>query len=281
MIKIAVIRIILSQLIALTFAQEKQSLMKNISVRLTTIRMLAIIILLDFTGITYSQTADSTKQRTHFTGSAGLTNNGISVVPTFSFDKPAAIFLMSVEKRRLSFEPDIRFPLDLKRGGVALWWRYKILMKGKLRLNTGAHPAINFDKTDSIKAYANGVRKPQYFLGGEVVPYYVLSKKINIGAYYLYAHGLQKNGPRNVHFLTVNGNFSNFEITKQLTLMWSPQFYYLNIDKKDGFYFTSTLTLLKKDFPISIQSIINKAITTNIAGNNFVWNLSLFYLFKG
>ena len=237
--------------------------------------------LLHFTGITYSQTADSTKQLTHFAGSAGITNNGISVVPTFSFGKPAAIFLMSVKKNRLSFEPDVRFSLDLKRGGIALWWRYKILMNGKFRLNAGAHPAINFIKTDSGKETAKGARQTQYFLGGEVVPNYVLSKKVNIGAYYLYARGLQENGPQNVHFVTVNSNFSNLKLTKQLALMWVPQFYYLNIDKEDGFYFTSTVTLLKKDSPISLQSTINKTITTNIPGNNFVWNLTLFYLFKG
>jgi len=215
--------------------------MKNISLLLVTIKVSAIIILLHFTGISYSQITDSTRQLTHFAGSAGITNNGISVVPTFSFGKPAAIFLMSVEKSRLSFEPDIRFTLDLKRGGIALWWRYKILMNGKFRLNAGAHPAINFIKADSVKENTKGVILTQHFLGGEVVPYYVLSKKINIGAYYLYAHGLQENGPKNVHFVTVNSNFSNLKLTKQLALMWVPQFYYLNIDKEDGFYFTSTL----------------------------------------
>ena len=240
-----------------------------------------MIMLLHFTGVTYSQTVDSTKQLTHFAGSAGITNNGISVVPTLSFDKPAAIFLMSVAKSRLSFEPDVRFSLDLKRGGAALWWRYKILTNGKFRLNAGAHPAINFLQADSIKENARGITLTQYFLGGEVVPYYVLSQKINIGAYYLYAHGLQDNGPKNVHFVTVNGNFSNLQLTKQLALTWMPQFYYLNIDKKDGFYFTSTVTLLKKDFPVSLQSTINKTITTNIPGKNFVWNVTLFYLFKG
>ena len=237
--------------------------------------------LLHVSSIIYSQTADSAKQITHFAGSAGITNNGMSVVPTFSFDKPAGIILLSVGKNRLSFEPDIRFSLDAKRGGIALWWRYKFIMNGKFKLNAGAHPAINFIKADSGKENAKGVILTQHFLGAEVVPYYVLSKKINIGAYYLYARGLQENGPKNVHFVTVNSNFSNLKLTKQLALMWIPQFYYLNIDKKDGFYFTSTVTLLKKDFPISLQSTINKTITTNIPGNNFVWNLTLSYLFKG
>ncbi len=239
--------------------------------------------LLHFTGITWSQTADCSKQLTHFTGSAGITNNGISVVPTFSFDKPTAILLMSVGKKRISFEPDVRFSLDVKRGGVALWWRYKFLMNGKFRLNAGAHPAMNFIVTaDSAKDSSKSVILTQQFLAGELVPYYMLSKNVSVGMYYLYGHGLQQNGPRNVHFVTVNTNFSNIKITGQLFLQWIPQFYYLNIDKKDGVYFTSTATLLKRDFPLSLQSTINKTIKTNIPDDkNFVWNVTLFYAFKG
>jgi len=240
--------------------------------------------LLHFTGITWSQTADSTKQLTHFTGSAGITNNGISVVPTFSFDKPAGILLMSVGKKRLSFEPDVRFSLDVKRGGMALWWRYKFLMNGKFRLNAGAHPAMNFIVTpDSAREGSKSViLTQQFFLAGELVPCYMLSKNVSVGMYYLYGHSLQQNGPRNVHFVTVNSNFSNIKIAGQLFLQWIPQFYYLNIDKKDGVYFTSTATLLKRNFPLSLQSTINKTIKTNIPGDKtFVWNVTLFYSFKG
>src|SRR6476620_9354204 len=144
--------------------------MNNFTIPPITIKVSAIIMLLHFTGITYSQTADSTKQLTHFAGPPPPPTPATSAAPPLSFGKPAAIFLMSVKKNRLSFEPDVRFSLDLKRGGIALWWRYKILMNGKFRLNAGAHPAINFIKADSVKENAKGVRLTQHFLGGEVVP---------------------------------------------------------------------------------------------------------------
>jgi hypothetical protein len=189
---------------------------------------------------------------------------------------------MSAGKKRLSFEPDLRFSLDVKRGGVALWWRYKFLTNGKFRLNAGAHPAMNFMvAADSAKESSKSVLMTQYFLAGELVPCYMLSKNVSVGMYYLYGHGLQQNGPRNVHFVTVNSNFSNIKISGQLFLQWIPQFYYLNIDKKDGVYFTSTTTLLKRDFPLSLQSTINTTIKTHIPGENFVWNVTLFYAFKG
>ena len=257
--------------------------MKNFTTSTNSTKILIIIVLLHFSGISRSQTPDNTKPITHFTGSAGITNNGISVVPTFTFDKPAAILLMSVGEKRLTFEPDVRFTLDVKRGGAALWWRYKILTNGKFRLNAGAHPAINFIvAADSARESKKPVLQTQQFLGAELVPSYMLSENVSVGIYYLYAHGLQQNGPGNVHFVTVNSNFSYIKITRQLFLQWIPQFYYLNIDKKDGVYFTSTATLLKRNFPLSLQSTINKTIKTNIPGdNNFVWNVTLFYAFKG
>jgi len=257
--------------------------MKNFTTSIIDIKALAIISLLHFTGIAYTQTADSTKQLIQVAGSAGITNNGISVVPVFSFGKPAAILLMSVGKSRLSFEPDVRVSLDLKRGGMALWWRYKFLMNGKFRLNAGAHPALNFIvSTDSAKERAKAVMLTQKFLAGELVPYYMLSKNVSVGMYYLYGHGLQENGPRNVHFVTINSNFSGIKLTNRFMLQWIPQLYYLNVDKRDGFYFTSTATLFKSNVPLSLQFTINKMIRANIPGSqNFVWNVTLFYLFKG
>lgn len=263
--------------------RKKLPVMKNFTPPGIDAKALAIILFLHFTGIACSQTADSTKQLTQVAGSAGITNNGISVVPVFSFGKPAAILLMSVGKNRLSFEPDVRVSLDLKRGGMALWWRYKFLMNGKFRLNAGAHPAVNFIvSADSAKESAKKVLLTQKFLGGELAPYYLLSKNVSVGMYYLYGHGLQKNGPRNVHFVTINSNFSNIKLTRQFILQWIPQLYYLNVDKSDGVYFTSTVALLKSNFPLSLQSTINKMIRTNIPGSkNSVWNVTLCYSFEG
>jgi hypothetical protein len=254
--------------------------MKGLASPSSTLSVVITVIFFHAVTSAYSQSRDSTKQRVHFSGSAGITNNGISVVPTFAFHKPAGIALLSIAKKRLSFEPDIRFTLDLKKSGVALWWRYKFLPNGKFRLSVGAHPAFNFlIAKDSAKQNSNPVIETQKFLGAEVVPSYLLSKNVSIGLYYLRGHGLQQAGPHNVHFVTINSNFSKIELTKQLLVQWVPQFYYLNIDKVSGFYFTSTETLLLSGFPLSLQSTINKAIKTKISGQNFVWNVSLLYTF--
>ena len=43
----------------------------------------------------------------------------------------------------------------------------------------------------------------------------------------------------------------------------------------------STLTLAMRNFPLSVSSLINKTIQTNIPiGNDFLWNVSLIYTFN-
>jgi len=76
--------------------------------------------------------------------------------------------------------------------------------------------------------------------------------------YYLYSHCFDKGTAANTHFLTINSNFSNIKLFNDIYFRFTPQFYYLNQDGKDGVYLTSAFTLSKQRFPLSMQSIINK-----------------------
>jgi hypothetical protein len=99
--------------------------------------------------------------------------------------------------------------------------------------------------------------------------------------YYLFSRGLEQEATRNTHFLTINSTFPNIPIAGQLYMRFTPQFYYLKMDNNDGFYFTSALTLADRKLPVSLSSVINKVIKTNIsASQNFVWNLTLTYSFN-
>ena len=57
--------------------------------------------------------------------------------------------------------------------------------------------------------------------------------------------------------------------------------YYLNLDKVDGFFTTSTLTIYKRKSPFSISSTFNKKIKSSITSKDFLWNVSLTYSFGG
>jgi len=229
-----------------------------------------------------AQEIDSVKSVYHFGGGFDLTNNGISLLPTFSLGKPAVTFDLSAGGKKLSFEPQFRFSLEGEPWAFIFWWRYKLLRTEKFRLNVGAHPAISF-RPDStiINGVAEEVLVSKRYLATEVSPSYMLSKNISVGMYYLYSHGFDPGVTKNVHFLTINSGFSNIKLVDQFYLGIYPQVYYLRMDENDGFYFTATLSLSRKNFPLSISSILNKVIQTDIAASkDFVWNISLIYRFN-
>jgi hypothetical protein len=245
------------------------------------INVFVMIVLLHLSNAAFSQKADSLEIKSHFSGSLTVTNNGISLVPTFSLGKPAVIFNLSIGKGRLSFEPDMRFSLEGRPWSFLFWWRYQLAQSEKFRMNVGAHPAMNF-KTSTV--ILNGISQEQIiarrYLAGELSPNYLFTKKISIGLYYLYSRGLDEGAPKNTHFLTLNSNFSNIRLPNNFFMKFTPQIYYLKQDNRDGYYYTAAITVARKNFPLSVSSIINKAIRTGIVSKDFVWNLNLIYSFN-
>jgi hypothetical protein len=224
--------------------------------------------------------ADSAKTPAHFSAAVAVTNKGISLVPTFTLGKPAIIFNMNLGKRKLSFEPELRFALEGKPWSFLFWWRYKLLKTKKISVRLGAHPALNFrTESVSVNGTAKDVIVSRRYLAAELVPNFQVSKNVSVGFYYLYSRCLEKDAARNTHFLTVNSNISNIKLGRQLFARFTPQLYYLKQDKLDGFYITSSLTLAHRKFPVAVQYIVNKTIRSDIKSQNFVWNLSLIYTF--
>ena len=229
----------------------------------------------------HSQEAESTKFNRHIGGGVTLTNNGISLLPTFSLGKPAAIFDLSVGGEKLSFDPQFRFALDGKPWAFIFWWRYKLLNNEKFRVHVGAHPAFMYRTIPvTLDGESSDILEALRFVAGEFSPNYMLTKNISIGIYYLYGHGFQNTVTQNSHFLTLNTNFSNIRLSGKFYMKFHPQVYYLRMDQEDGFYLTGSLSLARRDFPLSIQTIVNQPISTTIpGGDKFVWNLSLVYSF--
>lgn len=226
------------------------------------------------------QSTDSTERVSFFGGAATITNNGISLLPSFSLGKPAAIFDMQVG-RKLTFEPQFRFALNGKPWSIIFWWRYRFFNDRKFQLRIGAHPAIAFStKTVISDGVTTDMLTAQRYLAAEISPDYHITKKISVGMYYLIAHALQDYGVQNSNFVTLNCKITDIKISKKVSIYLYPQFYYLKMDEMDGFYFSSTQGLAIKNFPLSIQSIISQPIQSDITGGeDFVWNVSLIYSF--
>ncbi len=225
---------------------------------------------------------DSSKSIRHFGGAVTATNNGVSLLPTFSLGKPAVIFDMNVGNKKLSFEPQLRFAMGGKPWAFIFWWRYKLLKTDKFQIGVGAHPSFVFR---TVPITNNGITNEtlvaQRYLATEFAPNYFITKSISVGIYYLYSHGFEWGAVHNTNFITINSNLSNIKLTEQYFLKFNPQVFYLWMDGKDGYYVTTTVTFARRDFPLSLQSIINQAIKTNIpTKSDFVWNLSLIYSFR-
>ena len=223
--------------------------------------------------ITYSQ-----ESLINISGNISVTNNGISLVPSFSLEKPASIINLNFSSNKLSFEPDLRFSLEGKPWSFLFWWRYKVTNNNsRFNLRIGAHPALNF-KEKTFNTSTNIVARR--FIATEVVPNLKLTNNISIGIYYLLSFGLDET-VKKTNFLTFNSSFKKLKLSKDFNFSFTPQVYYLKMDERDGFYFTSNFSLRYDKIPFSISSIINKELKSNILGSkNFNWNLSLVYYFN-
>ncbi|WP_437396172.1 hypothetical protein [Flagellimonas lutimaris] len=217
-----------------------------------------------------------------FNGTVSITNNGFALVPSFSLGDPALLFDLKFTKGKVSFEPDMRFSLEGKPWSFIFWLRHKAIENERFSLRLGAHPALNFRTINIVRnGQPEELLESRRYLAGEIAPTYKVSDNIGIGLYYLYGRGFDE-GVRNNHFMVLNSYFNNLHISEKLYFKISPQAYYLLSDDLKGLYVVSFISLLKKDFPVSVSAILNKAIDTEIVPeDDFTWNVSLMYSFGG
>jgi hypothetical protein len=248
----------------------------------STKRILSLFILVNLTYVSFSQENEIPKTPINFGGAVTITNKGISLIPNLTLGKPAAIFDVSISKKRISFEPQFRFALEGKPWTFIFWWRYKIVESKKFRLNIGAHPAFAFKTiTFPYDTVPQEIIKVQRYLAGEIVPTYSLAKNISVGLYYLPSIGLQEDGVKYTNYLGLRFYFSNISLSDKFYLRFNPQLYYLRMDSDDGIYANATLFLAKRNFPLSVSALVNSTIHTNIpVGEDFIWNISLIYSFN-
>ena len=226
---------------------------------------------------------DTLSNETRLSGSVGVTNNGISIVPTFSLRAPAIITNLSLSKGgKFSIDPDIRFTFDFRKGSALLWFRYKLLNNNKFKFTVGAHPAFNFalrTVTENGKSWQ--ITQARRFVATELAPTYIVNNHFAFGMYYLNGHGLQDDGPQSTHFVTFNTSFTGLPLGGNYVLYFNPNVYYLKVDKEDGFYLSGAAGIVNKNSPISLLGSYNKEINTHITGSrNFDWNVTLSYRFN-
>lgn len=224
-----------------------------------------------------AQTIDSTQTPNFFRGQITATNNGVSLIPSFSLGRPAVLFDLNVDKGRLNFDPMIRFGMDGKPWTFVFWWRYKLIQQKKFTLGVGAHPSVVFREVSVLN---NGIQKEyltaQRYFAWELSPTFIANKNASFGLYYLGSKGLTKDIVQNTTFLAARSNLV-LPLSNTMILNLIPQFYYLKMDEKDGVYVNATANIFKKGFPFSLNAIVSKALQTEIAGKDFLWSIGLIY----
>lgn len=224
---------------------------------------------------------DSTGRRTEIAGLLTVTTKGISTIPSFTLGKPAAILDVSIARRGLSFEPQFRVGLDGKPWSFLFWGRYRLLQRERVRVDVGAHPALNFRMTPvTVGGVSRNVIVARRFLAGELSPSYALSRSVSIGTYYLYSYGMEEDVTRHTHFVSLRVNLTTVGVPARYVVRFTPQAYYLKADDRDGYYLNSGLSLVRRDLPVSVSTIVNKSVRTSIAGERLLWNVNLHYAIR-
>jgi hypothetical protein len=154
--------------------------------------------------------------------------------------------------------------------------------KEKFEFIVGTHaPAINFK---SATVAENGIEKDvikarRFYPALELLPVYQIKKDITLSMYFLYGKGMEQEVSSNNYFLSVRPDFNNIPLTKQVYLRLNPQFYYLKINDLDGFYAAGSFTLAHRKLPLSISTMMNKKLKSDIDTKDFEWNVGLTYAF--
>jgi hypothetical protein len=241
---------------------------------------IAAVVLLSYgsTQISFAQ-----QSSVNVDGSISVTNNGISIVPALSLDKPAAVFNLSVGNR-FRFEPDLRISMKGEPWVFLFWFRYDLIQDEKFSMRIGAHPAYSFrtipvlrDEIDQTKE----IYEARQYLAGEISTSYSITNNFSIGSHYLTGFGVGLAEPERTNYISLNSGITSISLFSNLYLNFNPQIYYLRIVDIDGFYMASNITLGVRDFPVTLSSMINKSIDSDITGaDDPLWSISINYSFR-
>lgn len=123
---------------------------------------------------------------------------------------------------------------------------------------------------------------PYRYFTPELTTTYMLSGKVGIGLYYLYGLGMEKQDQtRNMHFISLRAYFNRISPGQKLFFNWNPQVYYLNMDGAGGYYAAQSIELGHQKIPVSISSMMNVKLKSDIDTKDFDWNIGLVYSFGG
>jgi hypothetical protein len=229
----------------------------------------------------FAQKTDSLKniESLHVSANIQITNNGVSLFPNLMLGKPATIINLTVGKKHIFFEPELRWGLNGEPWSYIFWLRYRSKRAKHFSWHVGAHPSYVIRPSQvSVGGKSENRWVTQRFLAGELVPVWHYSTKFSVGIHILGSKGLDKNyGIQRSSYVSLQPRFPNIEISKNYYLDFFPQVFHLSLDDRNGFYYSQLLSFNRKKFPLYVSTIFTHKIKSKIAGENIVWNFGLNY----
>jgi hypothetical protein len=234
--------------------------------------------------VAYSQPEESPPSDFQFGGDVSVTNNGFSFIPTFTLGKPAVITNLHMGGEQFQFVPHVRFDLTtFEPWSVIIRWSYKVFQDDHFLVKAGAHtPGMAFVHQTTTD---NGVSKEKLviyrFLSPELWTTYLVNRTFSLGIYYLYGFGMEKvDQTKHTHYISLRPYFNGVSLGKNLLFSWNPQVYYLVLDGTDGFYAAQSFSLRHREFPVTLATMMNIKLDSDIESKDFDWNISLIYSFS-
>jgi hypothetical protein len=227
--------------------------------------------------VALAQGADTTQTPSFFRGQLTATNNGISLIPSFSLNRPAVFFDLSMGRGRLSFDPMFRFGMDGKPWAFVFWFRYKLFTHPKFTTSVGAHPSFLFQGQPPPSNGGAQVMTTQRYFAVEATPTYHFSPHLGVGVYYLGGHGLTPDLIQYTHFVALRALATRVALGRHFNGTVVPQVFYLYQDGRDGTYWNVVLELAKNRLPVTVNVNLSQIIRSEIVGKEFLWSVGLVY----
>jgi len=243
--------------------------------------MKAILVLIGtlIATVSYGSATDSLNKNTPIvSGRILLTNNAFAPIPAFSFDNPAAMFFLTVQGKRLRYEPDFSIGLNGKPWMWNNWFRYNVVRLKSHTFNLGLNPGLFFIENRSITGESTiGSNRN---LTGEGQVKSTFSNRIRAILIYRYNKAFDK-GTLDGHSIDLAVEFTRVVSIKKLRINLRPQTFYFNSEEIfKGWYVASSVSLSYGKMPVLVSYQAVQSIWTNyLPQPRYLSNFSLIYLF--
>jgi len=228
----------------------------------------------------FAQKADTLKKAEPLqaSGNIQITNNGVSLFPNLMLGKPATIINLTVGKKHIFFEPELRWRLNGEPWSYIFWLRYRPKRTEHFSWHVGVHPSYVIRSSQVVLNGKNENRwVSQRYFAGEFVPVWHQSSKFSIGLHLLASKGLDSYAIQKSTYISLQPRFPIIGISKKYYLGFFPQVFHLSLDDKKGVYYSQMLSLNRKKLPVYISTIFTYKLKSTIVGDNVVWNIGLNY----